>query len=433
MIASNQPAVARPDALTEVDLPVLTDLFDRIRDGLSQEGQLGLVSVTVLQLRSLDKSEAWHAYDAMVREISSFLTMFRSRCMRSEDLLFELSLSGNAFVLLLAPPRDGRPLGASDLGRVQLRLKRGLKVRLARALPKDVSDRFGCYVGGALMYRDAGVRIDRIVFRSLEEAFADALRHKERDARRQASQLRRILEMGLVRTVYQPVVDVQACRVVGFEALTRVPKGQFETVDLLFKAAQDNDVLWNLERLCRRKAIESLPRMAPNQLLFMNFEPGSIDDPTLTDSTFLSSLGAAGLCPGQIVLEMTEHSAVRDFAAFRNTLHRFRSLGFRLAMDDVGSGYSGLQAIAEIAPDFIKIDMTLVRDLHQNAIKRELIATILRFTESTGITLIAEGVEQPEELESLVKVGVRCAQGYLFARPGDPPGTPDWSTLVRRF
>jgi len=98
-------------------------------------------------------------------------------------------------------------------------------------------------------------------------------------------------------------------------------------------------------------------------------------------------------------------------------------------MDDVGSGYSGLQAIAEIAPDFIKADMHLVRGLHASSIKRELIDTMQRFSESTGITLVAEGVESTEELNALVSIGVRCAQGYLFARPGAPAPVPDWNSL----
>ena len=106
-----------------------------------------------------------------------------------------------------------------------------------------------------------------------------------------------------------------------------------------------------------------------------------------------------------------------------------RKLGFRLAMDDVGSGYSGLKSIAEIRPDYLKIDMSLVRDLHLHSIKRELISTIRRFSDSTGIIIVAEGVEAEAEVASLSEVGVRCAQGYLFAEPDSPPRAPDWKAL----
>jgi EAL domain-containing protein (putative c-di-GMP-specific phosphodiesterase class I) len=225
------------------------------------------------------------------------------------------------------------------------------------------------------------------------------------------------------------VVDVVEQRVVGYEALTRVAHGRFQNADLLFKAATEHDSLWNLERLCRRKALEGLPPLGADELLFLNVQPDALYDPELRDVAFLDRLSAVGLHPGRIVLEMTEHSAVRDFASFRRTLHHFRSRGFRLAMDDVGSGYSGLQAIAELSPDFIKADMTLVRDLHRNSIKRELIATIRRFSDTTGITLIAEGVETRDELRTLCDLGVRCAQGFLFARPGAPPHVPDWEVL----
>jgi EAL domain-containing protein (putative c-di-GMP-specific phosphodiesterase class I) len=220
-------------------------------------------------------------------------------------------------------------------------------------------------------------------------------------------------------------------RVIGFEALTRPPQKQFSSPELLFKTAHREGVLWPLERICRRHALENLPPLTDGQLLFLNTEPESIFDPALRESTFIRQMKQAGLDPNHLVLEVTEHAAVEDFASLRRALDEIRSMGFLLAMDDVGSGYAGLQAIAEMRPDYLKIDMTLVRGMHLDPFKRELIATIRRFADSTGIVLVAEGVEQIAELESLAEVGVRCAQGYLFARPGSPPGQPDWDWLLR--
>lgn len=410
-------------------LPRLDDLLRNAAPGLSAGGDAGLISVTVLQRRHLPQGAGWHAYDALIREIAAFLRSYRTERMRRDDQLFEPSMNGNAFAVLLEPPRQGRSLEATDLARVRARLRRGLRVHLARSLPRDAGDAFGWYVGAALISAVPDVPIERIVHRALEESFADALREKEREGRRQAVQLARILHLGLVRSVYQPVVDIVERRVIGFEALTRVGGGRFENVELLFKAAEANDALWSLERLCRRKALEDLPVLEQHQLLFLNVEPDSIHDPQLAGPQFLEGLASAGLKPQQVVLELTEHSAVKDFVAFRRTLEQFRALGFRLAMDDVGSGYSGLQAIAEIAPDFIKADMHLVRGLHASPIKRELIDTIRRFSDSTGITLVAEGVESHDELSALRSVGVRCAQGFLFARPGSPPTFPDWKSM----
>ncbi|PYT36701.1 MAG: hypothetical protein DMF52_05910 [Acidobacteria bacterium] len=126
---------------------------------------------------------------------------------------------------------------------------------------------------------------------------------------------------------------------------------------------------------------------------------------------------------------MTEHSAVRDFTSLRQLLSYLQFHGFRLAVDDVGSGYSGLKSIAEIKPDFIKIDMALIRDIHLHPIKQDLTGTIARFSTSSGITLIAEGVEGSEELRCLQAIGVRYAQGFLFARPGPPFPQADLSAI----
>jgi EAL domain-containing protein (putative c-di-GMP-specific phosphodiesterase class I) len=416
-------------AFPTFDLPTLPRLFDRISDTLMRRGQLGLLSITVLERGRGDSSAGWRGYEAIVAEISTFLTGFRRDQMREGDRLFGPSVSGNAFVLLLDPPRDGRLLGRVDLRRVQARIRHALGSHLANHLPREISERFGCYVGGSLMHYDPSVKLERIVYRTLEEAFADALQDKERERRRSTGALRRILRTGLVHAVYQPIIELFERKVIGFEALTRVSPGHFDTVELLFKTAQEADALWTLERLCRRKALEGLPRIDDDQLLFLNIEPDSVHDPELRDLPFQDLLEGVGLRPEQVVLEITEHSAVRDFGAFRKRLRHFRERGFRLAMDDVGSGYSGLQAITEIDPDYIKVDMTLVRDIHTNLIKRELMATIHRFSESTGITLIAEGVEKRQELEALRDAGVRYAQGFLFARPKAPPGLPDLSVL----
>ena len=408
-------------------LPSLDALTDEIRDNLAAKGQLGLISVSVLYRRPGDEHEQWPSYDALLDEITRYLDQYLRRRLRSSDRLYGPSANGNGFVILLDRPREERDLDPTDIARVRLRLRNGLRAHLARNVADHAFSAFGCYVGGALMRYRPEIRIERVVFRAIESAFADALREKGRDDRRNLLNLHRVLDLGQVRSVYQPVVDIVDRRILGYEALTRVPHLRFPRPEEMFKVANENNVLWRLERLCRERAIESAPAIDASQLLFLNVEPESMQDPTLGDSAFIERLAVAGLTPSQVVFEMTEHSAIRDFGTIRSSLRALRERGFRLAMDDVGSGYAGLQAIAEIAPDFIKVDMSLVRNLQDHPIKRELISTIRRFSDTTCITLVAEGVETYRELQSLIAAGVRCAQGFLFARPDAPPGLPDWS------
>jgi EAL domain-containing protein (putative c-di-GMP-specific phosphodiesterase class I) len=415
------PASTRP--------PEVQELTEHIRTELARSGQLGVISVSVLDRHPVDSHGRWPSYEAVLDEITRYLHDYLTRKLRTTDRLFGPSANGNGFVILLDRPREGRDLDPTDLARVRLRLRNGLRGHLCRELDEHVFTAFGCYVGGAIMRHRAETPVERIVYRALESAFADALSDKERDDRRGVVNLYHVLETKQVKTVYQPVVDVVERRIVGYEALSRVPRVRFPNPEELFKVAHEQQSLWQLERLCRERALDGVPALDPGQLLFLNVEPESMQDPELLGDAFVERLASVGLAPTQVVFEITEHSAIRDYAAIRAHLARARDRGFRLAMDDVGSGYAGLQSIAEIAPDFLKVDMSLVRDVHRHTIKRELISTIRRFTDSTGITLIAEGVESLHELGSLTAAGVRCAQGFLFARPAAPPDLPDWATI----
>ena len=410
-------------------LESLNDLFARASLELPRKQQLGMLSVSVLQNDVNDNPETWQAYDGILNEIRTFLAEFRSRRMRTTDQLFWPSIIGNGFVILLDAPRTGRSLNGMDVSRVRFRLRRSLRKHLENTVPTRQLQSFGIYVGGSLMQYEPGIAIDRIVYRCREEAFADALKDKDREGRRYSNNLRKVIEGEQVQMVYQPVLDLVDRQVIGLEALTRVPRSRFPNPEILFKIAQQNNTLWTLERICRNRALAGLPHLTAGQKLFLNVEPDSLHDPHLLEQPFADRLLQAGLRPQQIVLEITERTAIQDFTMVRRMITRCRRQGYQVAMDDVGSGYAGLQTIAEINPDYIKMDMSLVRDIHRHSIKRELVSTIRRFSDSTGITLVAEGVETLEELKSLVDAGVRCAQGFLFSRPARAPLEPDWDSI----
>jgi EAL domain-containing protein (putative c-di-GMP-specific phosphodiesterase class I) len=120
------------------------------------------------------------------------------------------------------------------------------------------------------------------------------------------------------------------------------------------------------------------------------------------------------------VIELTENSVIDDFDQMRNVVTRLRSHGFRIAVDDAGAGYSGLQTMVEIEPDFIKLDRSLIRKLDESIVKQKLVRTLRDFCDDAGITLIAEGIETQEQLETLHALGVTHGQGFLFGQPGSP-------------
>lgn len=411
------------------DLPTVPLLLGRIRTLLREERELGLLSISILRNEKVEQALGSQGYESLVRDIASFLVQVKQEALRREDHLAEVMISGNAFVVLLAPPRGRLNVSHQDIDMVRRRVASRLARFVRDRLPASVRERFGVYVGCAVLTHDPALRFERRVYSALEEAFADSLRERTREQRKTALILKEVLKTGAVLSVYQPVVDLVERRVLGYEALTRLRAGTFNGPDELFKAAYDNDAIWKLERLCRERAIRGLSGFRADHLLFLNMEPDSIYDPALRSEEIFRLLGEADLKPTQIVLEITEHAAVQEYEAFRQMLSYFQFHGFRLAVDDVGSGYSGLKSIAELRPDYIKIDMALIRDIHLHAIKQDLTATITRFSSSSGTTLIAEGVETVEELRCLQRLGVRYAQGFLFARPASPPPAPDLSMV----
>ena len=404
-------------------------LLGRIRRLLKESRQLGLLSISVLQNERGEQTLGWQGYETLVRSVATFLVEIKKVALRRDDYVSEVMISGNAFVILLSPPRGKQGIAYTDIDKVRRRVAARLERFVRDRLAAEVKETFGLYVGCTVLIHNSSVRFERLVYSALEQAFTDSLQQRKREQRDAALKLRMILKAEAVQPVYQPVIDLLERRVVGFEALTRVSPDAFAGPDQLFKAAYDNDSVWKLERLCRERAIRGARGLAEEQLLFLNMEPDSIHDPELRSEATFALLREAGLKASQIVLEMTEHSAVRDFTSLRQLLSYLQFHGFRLAVDDVGSGYSGLKSIAEIKPDFIKIDMALIRDIHLHPIKQDLTGTIARFSTSSGITLIAEGVEGSEELRCLQAIGVRYAQGFLFARPGPPFPQADLSAI----
>jgi len=403
------------DRVTE--LPTLPLFLGGIRKALKKRSILGLLTVSIVQNDRIEQIFGWEAFDALIRDLARFLAVIKPVVLREEDVISELMVSGNAFVILLAPPRDRYAVSYADMEKIRRRIAGRLrKFRLSR-LPYPLSERLGFYIGCATLEATGSQRFERLVYQTLDAAFADSLRQQKREARLESRWLGEVLRSKGIYSVYQPVVDLEQRRVMGYEALSRTEGSSFENPEHLFRVAYENEAVWEVERICRERALTGLRPLESDQLLFLNIEPESIYDPDLRSEKTARVLSDAGLTPPRVVLELTEHAAVKDFSLFSQTLRSLQSEGFRIAIDDVGSAYSGLKSIAELKPDFMKIDMSLTRGAHANDIKRELLGTILKFSRSTGIGMIAEGIEEKEDMETIREIGIRYAQGFLLARP----------------
>jgi diguanylate cyclase (GGDEF)-like protein len=362
-----------------------------------------------------------------------------------EDAALELSRQMEEFVLKALPEHtSGRAAGviALERGEYLLVLNGGeerqeslpdlaysLKLKIRNEFRQTVMKRTGQELDillgyGSLCHSGKG-DWERSFLLELKRARGIAMRKLDISHLKMSEEFRAILEHARIRVVFQPIVDLGSGEVFGWEALSRGPAGsRFEAPLLLFDFAEEVGGLFELERVCRRHAINELGTIGPEQKLFLNIHPRALVDPKFTPGETLEMIHEQGLKAENIVFEITERHNVKDFSLFHKTLDHYRRQGFLVAVDDVGTGHSGLLSLAEIRPDFIKIDRSLIRNIDANPVKRALLETFVTFSEKIGARIIAEGIERETELTSILSMGVHYGQGYFIAHPANPKPVP---------
>jgi EAL domain-containing protein (putative c-di-GMP-specific phosphodiesterase class I)/GGDEF domain-containing protein len=395
-------------------LPGFQTLLPQVSEMLSSRSRLGLLTLSIAKFSQLEDVYGWESFDQIVRGVASCLKAVKEEELRAGDALAELMVNGYVFVLLLSPPRRKRLLSQRDLLRVKQRLSTKLETYLAKVLSPDLRQRFAYVIGTAMIRNDPALRVERVVYRAIDQALTDATSDEESLRRRRSQELLRILDKRRITTLYQPILDLRSREVLGYEALSRGPPGDFHTPEVLFSTAYETDLIWRLERLCRQRALRAMGRLDRKQVMFVNMEPLSIFDPELPTGVPPRHLG-------RLVLEITERAAIKDLSTFRQAVQVVKAAGFRFAIDDVGSAYAGLRVISEIQPQFIKLDMELTRGAQDSRVKMQLLGAVAGFCRDAGVPIIVEGVETREELAAVASVGVHFVQGYLFGRPEAAP------------
>jgi len=238
-----------------------------------------------------------------------------------------------------------------------------------------------------------------------------------------SSDLKWILDNESIVTYFQPIVSCDNLEIVAYECLSRGIKqdGTVMPPNLMFESARKTGMLFNLDKLCRLKALKNAKFKNIQKGIFINFAPNSIYNPEFCLNDTVNTALELNLDPSKIVFEVIESEKVEKFDHITNIINFYRSRGFRVALDDVGSGYSSLNRLVQLNPDVIKIDMELVRNIDKNPVKRAVVGSIVQIATEIGAKTLAEGIETRDEFNIVKTLGVNLAQGYLFGKPSLEP------------
>ena len=210
----------------------------------------------------------------------------------------------------------------------------------------------------------------------------------------------------------QPIISWSGRKIFAYETLLRTDEPTLRSPVDFFDAAERLGRAPELGRIVRQQLARILRESPPPAPLFVNLHPSDLED-----SEIYSDDGALTPFARQVVLEITERAALDRIHELGVRVARLRELGYRIAIDDLGAGYAGLTSFAQLEPEVVKVDMSLVRGIDRSAVKQKLVRSIVALCSELGIHLIAEGIETIEERDTLIALGGDLCQGYLFARP----------------
>ena len=399
------------DGLT--GLPALAAVVEEVRRLLESRGSAEVVYLDLGRSGWHETKLGWAAYDEAVRDFAVLLSgLQQSGELGDGGVVCLHTVRSDRFLLFMGAGATDEATDArreSVLSILQQRMKRFQGGALLGGLQL-----FG---GHARVENDPMVRSERAIQQAVAEAMLSSLTQREGIDAARRDDLARMIAEGSIRSVFHPIVRLADHGIMGHEALTR-PLGAtaFASVEELFSFAETTELLVDFERLCRGTAIRSATAVPGLGMLFLNASARAVEDPEWSEGTMDELLARSGLTPGDVVVEITERLAIVRHDEFQGALRTFKRRGYRVAVDDMGAGYASLQALASIEPEFLKFDVSLVRDIDRSSIKRSLLESLRQLADKIRARVIAEGIEREEEKETLLDLGIELGQGFYFHR-----------------
>jgi EAL domain-containing protein (putative c-di-GMP-specific phosphodiesterase class I)/DNA-binding response OmpR family regulator len=395
-------------------LPTVSLAMDRAKETLIEQGEIGIVFIDVEQFESIEAEYGWAFFDELLRRLGEIIVA-ESRERFRNAVVTANRVGGSSFYIFFETRGSDLPQeNAFDVMANELRLRLIEAVRTRAS--KMQAGQIGFFVGAARIDYRPQIRLERQLYQGMQIA-ADAVRDAEQQRKKQLTrELRDIIRRKRITTLFQPIVRATDATVFGYEILTRGPAhSSFRDSDMLFSFAREAKLAWALEAIALEGALRRLRTIhLGDRKFFLNLEAEMFGESEFRIHEMVSFFAEHR---GNFVFELTERAAIQDYIVFRRYLDEFREKGIEVAIDDAGSGYASLEAIAALAPDYLKITKGLVSTLSTEPIKQDLVKMLVSLAGRIGAKTLAEGIETVEEYEACRVLGIDLLQGYFFAHP----------------
>ncbi|MEW6109111.1 MAG: GGDEF domain-containing phosphodiesterase [Nitrospirota bacterium] len=399
-------------------IPAYQDALDDVCSLLANNLSLSALYINCSKINRIERHFGKKNYVDIIKKIQNVIYALKGKEIRRDDIIASYGISGDEFIIFLSKKREDKNFFPTDLEYLCDRITDCLNESIFPITFPYLRGRPKIVVGYAVVIHNPLIRDERLINKLIDDAKMMSSYQEFKRLMRNKEKLQELILKESIRTVFHPIVDLSKNEIVGYEALTRGPEGtEYENPYILFDAAAETDLLFELDRLCRKKALQNAKDISPRHKLFLNCLPSAVLDPEFRDSYLKSFLEELKLNPFNIVLEVTEREAIEQYDLFREAVKYYSDLGFAIAVDDTGAGYSSLETVVELKPQFIKLDISIVRGIDKNILKQELIKAIMGLSKEMNSTVIAEGIETEEELKTLKHIGISVGQGFLFAKP----------------
>lgn len=386
--------------------PILTSLFSDLKPLAAETSGVSVFYIHIPSSSIVEERLGWEALEAYRGSIANYLLGLGQQLRHERGKCILCRAFADDFVIV-TPQKDLDNQLPTSLAEY---MKRHLS-----AIDKETAEVLQIYVGTAQGKPFPKIHPERFLYRLIQQAQKEATDVGRQRIAAQVRLLDRCITASQFDMLYQPIARLSDHSIFAYEALVRCTQKELRNPHVLFNVAEQGERIWPLSRLLRRIAVDEVPQLPLNTYMFINVHPKDFDDPALLDHD-----NPIGRYPLKVVLEITERAAILDLDHFRNTLDALRAKGLRIAVDDFGSGYSALNLVAELHPDFIKFDMTLIRDIQASSIRQKLVRNMVHFAADLGAQTVAEGVETLPELQTVHELGCHLVQGFYLAYPSPP-------------